>query len=329
MKVALLHNVNRGQSEHETEFDLPITIDALLSALSKEHITVPIECTRDFTRWISQLILEQPDIVFNVSEGYFGAAREAVVPAICDQLDIPYTGPDATNLVTCHNKTVTKKLLSHANIPMAWGKLIRSDSELESFKAENIPFPVIIKLNSEGSSLGMDENCIVHTWDDLYTQVQMLLKKYKAHVLVEQFIEGIDLSTSFVEGLGTYGPVQYTYPKGSSIYDYRLKSKDNHLVGIQNPVLAESTKKAALNITDDIVKEFGLTGYGRADFRLDEERQQLYFLEMNAQVCFHPDGAFVLSVINNSKYTYDDVVLHIAQYAAKNRVRINSSIIEK
>lgn len=324
MKVALLHNVNRGQSEHETEFDLPITIDAILSALSKEHIAVPIECTRDFTRWISQLILEKPDIAFNVSEGYYGAAREAVVPAICDQLNIPYTGPNAANLVTCHNKTVTKKLLSDANIPMAWGKLIRSESALESFKTENIPFPIIIKLNSEGSSLGMDENCIVHTWEDLYVQVQILLQKYKTDVLIEQFIEGIDLSTSFVEGLGTYGPVQYTYPTGSSIYDYRLKSKDNHLVGIQNPVLVESTKKAALNITDDIVKELGLTGYGRADFRLDEEHQQLYFLEMNAQVCFHPEGAFALGVMNNSEYTYDQIVLHIIHYAAQFRKRIQS-----
>lgn len=147
MKVALLHNVNRGQSEHETEFDLPITIDALTAALSKEHTVVPIECTREFTRWITQLVLEKPDIVFNVAEGYNGAAREAAFPALCEQLDIPYTGPDASSLLICHNKAVTKKLLAHANIPMAWGRLIRSKDDLQSLKNENVPFPLIVKLN--------------------------------------------------------------------------------------------------------------------------------------------------------------------------------------
>lgn len=322
MKVALLHNVNRGQSEHETEFDLPITIDALTAALSKEHSVVPIECTREFTQWIAQLVLEKPDIAFNVAEGYNGPAREAAFPALCEQLDIPYTGPDALSLLICHNKAITKKLLAHANIPMAWGRLIRSEDDLQSLKNENVPFPLIVKLNSEGSSLGMDENCIVSTWNDLHTQVENVLQKYRVDVLVEQFIEGIDLSTSFIEGMGTYGPVQYTYPEGSSIYDYRLKSKDNHLVGVQNPSLPKATKEAALNMADIIAKELNLTGYGRADFRLDEKTQQLYFLELNAQVCFHPDGAFVLGVTNNSEYTYDDVVLNIVRQAAKTRVRI-------
>jgi len=326
MKVALLHNVNRGQDERETEFDLPITIEALTGALAKEHEVVPIECTRDFTRWITQLMLEKPDIAFNVAEGFNGPAREAAYPALCEQMGIPFTGPEAADLLICHNKAITKKLLAHANIPMAWGRHIRSNEDLESVKNESIPFPLIVKLNSEGSSLGMDENCIAPSWDDLETQVRKMLEKYHSDVLVEQFIEGIDLSTSFVQGLGTYGPVQYTYPEGSSIYDYRLKSKDNHLVGVQNPSIPEETKEAALKMTDRIVKELHLTGYGRADFRLDEKAQQLYFLEMNAQVCFHPDGAFILSVTNNSEHTYDDVVLNIVRYAAKNRVKIISSL---
>lgn len=322
MKVALLHNVNRGQSEHETEFDLPITIDALTVALSKEHSVVPIECTREFTRWIAQLVLEKPDIAFNVAEGYNGPAREAAFPALCEQLDIPYTGPDASSLLICHNKAITKKLLAHANIPMAWGHLIRSESDLQSLKNEPISFPLIVKLNSEGSSLGMDENCIVNTWEDLDAQVVSVLQKYRSDVLIEQFINGIDISTSFVEGLGTYGPVQYTYPEGSSIYDYRLKSKDNHLVGVQNPSLPKETKETVLKMTDSIARELHLTGYGRADFRLDEKTHQLYFLELNAQVCFHPDGAFVLGVTSNSEYTYDDVVLNIVRHAAKTRVRV-------
>lgn len=326
MKVALLHNVNRGQSEHETEFDLPITIDALTNALSKEHEVIPIECSKDYAQWIAQLVKEKPDIAFNVAEGYKGPAREAVHPAICDQLGIPYTGPNASNLVICHNKATTKKLLAGANIPLAWSHLIRSYHDLEMLKQSDTPFPLIVKLNSEGSSLGMDANCIVNSWNELKIQVQAVLAKYNAEIIVEQFIEGIDLSTSFVEGLGAFGPVQYTYPQGSSIYDYRLKSTDNHLVGVENASLPQATTESALKTTTIIADELELSGYGRADFRLNETSQQLYFLEMNAQVCFHPDGAFILGVTNNTEMTYDDVVLHIVRHAAKTRTQANKIV---
>ena len=44
---------------------------------------------------------------------------------------------------------------------------------------------------------------------------------------------------------------------------------------------------------------------------------------MNAQVTFHPEDAFVLGVINNSDYSYDDIVLHIVRYAVENKRRIS------
>lgn len=323
MKVALLHNVNRGQSEQETEFDLPITIEALTKALSKEHQVVPIECTREFTRWIAQLILEKPDIAFNIAEGFKGPAREAAYPALCEQLGIPFTGPEASDLLICHNKAITKKLLMNSSVPMAWGKLLCSKDDLENLKSENVPYPLIVKLNSEGSSLGMDEHCIVKSWDELSTQVQRVLEKYESDILIEQYIEGKDLSTTYVEGLGIYGPVQYSYPNGS-IYDYRLKSTDNHLVKVGKPENCPPHKKEEiLSLTAHIVRELNLTGYCRADFRMEEGTGNLYFLECNAQVCFHPDGAFVLGATENSDLTYEDVVLHIVRHAAKHRGRIN------
>ncbi len=325
MKVALLYNLNRGQSEHETEFDLPITINALTNALSKEHEVIPIECIRDFSCWITRLVLEKPDIAFNVAEGFVGTAREALYPAICEQLDIMYTGPGPTELLICHNKALTKRFLTGSDVPLLWSRLLNFPEELDFLRVEKVSFPLIVKLNSEGSSLGLDDHCIVHSWNDLTRQVEKVWNKYKAGILIEQYVEGIDLSTTFIEGMGVYGPVQYTYPHGS-IYDYRLKSIDNYLVGVINPKDVKPEKiREILELTQSIVCQLGMKGYGRADFRLDTNTNQLYLLEMNAQICFHPDGAFVLGVINNSKYTYDDIVLNIVRYAAENSERINNS----
>ncbi|MDD5750979.1 MAG: hypothetical protein PHS73_00475 [Candidatus Peribacteraceae bacterium] len=323
MRVALLHNQNRGKSEHETEFDLPITIDALTDALSDKHEVVPVEGTRDFAKWTSELAAACPDIVFNVAEGYRGAAREALYPTICEQLDLPYTGPGPTELLICHNKDLTKRLLREIGIPLAWSRLLGSPADLESLQKQEIPFPLIVKLNSEGSSLGMDGQCIVRNFAELERQVRKVWGRFQTDILAEKYVDGIDLSTSFVEGMGVFGPVQYTYPTGS-IYDYQLKSTSNHQVGVENPKdLPEQWRDRVLGWTKRIVEFLDLNGYGRADFRLDTQTQELAFLEMNAQVCFHPDGAFILSVTNDTPHSYADVVSHIVDYAAAHRRRIS------
>jgi len=147
--------------------------------------------------------------------------------------------------------------------------------------------------------------------------------RFQTDILAEKYVDGIDLSTSFVEGMGVFGPVQYTYPTGS-IYDYRLKSTSNHQVGVKNPKdLLEQWRDRVLGLNKHIAEFLDLNGYGRADFRLDTQTQELAFLEMNVQVCFHTDGAFILSVMNNSHYSYTDVVSHIVDYADEHRRRIS------
>ena len=78
----------------------------------------------------------------------------------------------------------------------------------------------------------MDENSIVYDYDSLKKQVGMLLDKYNRNVLVEEFIEGQDISMIYVEGLGALGPCivecdSKTYYKYYfSQYIHNLKKKD-------------------------------------------------------------------------------------------------------
>lgn len=312
MKVVLAHNLNHEEHEHEAEFDLPLTIEALVKALEKEHKVTPIECTQNFVHWIARLVLEKPDIIFNIVEGYSGAARESLYPAIYEQLGIPYCGPGPTELLVCHNKALTKTLLERCEIPMAWDKVLKSSDDLQQLKSMDLPFPLIVKLNSEGSSMGMDEHCIVNNWDELVKQVSAVWKKYHTNILVEQFIEGIDLSTSFIEGMGIFGPVQYTHDD-AKIYDFRLKTRDNHTIGVVDlKDMPKGIKTRLKDLTQQIVSVLDVNGYGRADFRLSPNGS-IYFLEMNAQVCFHPIGAFILAA-HNEGHSFEEVVLHITRY---------------
>lgn len=323
MRVALLHNVNRGQNEHEAEFDSPYTIDAVQKALATRHEVELVEATRDISSWVARLNATRPDLVFNVAEGFHGAARESVFPAILEELELDYSGPGPTELLVLHNKQLTKGLLRNEGVPMPWGKLLRSARDLEVLRSTPIPFPLIVKLNSEGSSMGMDEHCIVADWAAFETQVRKVDAKYRRNILAEQYIPGRDVSCSFIEGMGSFGPVEYRYLKGE-IYDFELKTASNHTVDVVKPedIPAELCDQMKA-YSGQIAEALDINGYGRADFRLTPDGQ-LYFLEMNGQVSFHTDGAFVLAA-QHAGHSFDEVVLHIAEHS-KNTVRRTSAM---
>lgn len=322
MKVALLYNLNRGEHEYESEFDVPLTIDTLTATLRREHEVVAIEATKEFTHWLVQLALAEPDIVFNVAEGFNGAARESVYAAILEQLAMCYCGPGPTELLICHNKSLTKKLLAGHDIPMAWSALLNSLHDLESLQGTDVPFPIIVKLNSEGSSLGMDEHCIVHTWDELVNQVKAVWKKFHTNILLEEYIEGTDISMSYIEGMGEFGPVQYVYPD-STIYDFRLKTRDNHTVDVVRlDDISDILRQKLKDLTLKAAEVLDINGYARADFRITPDGK-IYFLEINAQISFHPKGAFVLAA-GEGGYRFEDVVLHIVKYASEHARRTSA-----
>lgn len=322
-KVALVYNLNHHRSERETDFDSPITIDALVAAIQKEFQCIPIESTENISALTYTLQNIRPDIIFNVAEGFDGAAREAFYPALYEQMGLSYTGPGPTELLLTHNKAITKRLLQNSGIPMLESRVIARPEEVDTPDAPIFTkWPVIIKMNTEGSSLGMDENCIAYDWQAFAKQVHYVLKKYEHPVIAESYIPGRDMSTTFIEGMGIFGPIEYTYPN-STIYDSRLKGPDNDQVQVNIPEnISVSMRNYFHLLTKRITDIMDINGYCRVDYRLSEDGTP-YFLEVNGQVSFHPDGAFVLAAQANTNMSFNDIVLHILSYALGNRRRIS------
>src|SRR5919109_5228361 len=110
------------------EWDTPETIDAVARALSAFGAVIRLEATAEFPE---RLRAERPDIVFNIAEGLTGVNRESHVPAICEFLDVPYSGSDPLTLSTCLHKGRTKEVLAFNDIPTAPFTVIASRRELD------------------------------------------------------------------------------------------------------------------------------------------------------------------------------------------------------
>lgn len=311
-KIAMLFNLNRHQFEYETEFDSEYTIDSIYNTLSKNYLVEKIEADKDFN-WISKLKTYNPDLVYNICEGFHGPARESVYAAILEQLGLNYSGPDSTNMLVCHNKFLAKKLLND-DVLEPFGYVIKNKDEIKILS--NIKFPVIVKLNSEGSSMGMTKDSVVYNFDSLNKEVTRFIDTYNRGVLVEQYIKGQDISMIYVEGLGVLGPCIVNCD--SEFYDYEMKSDKDDTVDIST---LDGNFDELKMIVENIVKKLDIKGYAKLDFRISDGK--FYLIEVNAQVSFHPEGEFI-TCAKKDNYSFEQIINFIVKNALQQENKINS-----
>lgn len=321
MRIALTHNVNRGLSADEQEFDTPATIAAIAGALADDHLVVPIECSRDVAGWIGSLVDFNPDLVFNVAEGFRSASREAVYPALFEQLGFPYTGNDPTTLLITHNKALTKRFIRAVGVLTPRWTYAANEWELDN-AVRRARFPAIVKPNAQGSSLGIGPESVVTNPGELRRIGGAVLERFEGGALVEDFIEGKDVSMAFVEGLtpeSVFGPVGYSYGS-QSVYGFQLKRDSWRIANL----LESSPDLPAVVVTrlqEDMLKALvalDVRGYGRADFRIEAKSGKCYFLEMNGQIELAPKAEFAFAA-NSAGCSFERLIRHVAEHAARMR----------
>ena len=273
MNVAVTHNLRRHPGD-DAEFDPPETIELLRRTLVElGHHVRPVEVTRPIETVAAELRRLAPELVFDVAEGERGAFREAVVPALCDQLGLAHTGSPASVVALCLDKALAKRVVAAAGVPVAPGRFVRTIAE-----AHGLSPPVILKPNFEGSSKGITQASVVIE-GPVTPWLAAALRAHPAGILVERYLDGWDAAVGFVAG-EVLEPVRYAYvPTGAHrIYDATLK-RDDHAAPLEDVAcpLADRLREAAGRAFEAL----GVVGYARADFRV-MPGDEIAFLEVNA-----------------------------------------------
>ncbi|MEW6096417.1 MAG: D-alanine--D-alanine ligase [bacterium] len=207
MKVALLYNQIKPEMLRDpfldkiAELDSPETINCVKETLiSGGNEVILIEADEDaYDKLKNQK--EEIDIVFNIAEGIRGESRESYIPAICEMLEIPYTGSDILTLALCLNKAKAKEILKFYGIPTPdWQVFKSKDDQLNS----RLKFPLIVKLLHEGSQIGLSKDSVVYSEEDLKERVAYLMREYGGPAIVEEFLDGREFTVSI---LGNEEPI--------------------------------------------------------------------------------------------------------------------------
>jgi len=231
---------------------------------------------------------ERPDIVFNRAEGIRGESRESQIPAFCEMLGIPYTGPGIMSSAICLDKPTTKKVLEWHGIKTAPFTVLYEEDEPIPKK---LRYPLILKPSHEGSSMGINIDNVVYDEKQLRKKLAEMLKVYKQGILAEEFIDGREFSVGtvgnfigdetprilpiFEMDFSKFAPELGTVlgQKAKTIYD----TSANYICPAKIPA---KLKKEIEETTLKAVKILQAYDSARLDFRYNA-RGELYFLEIN------------------------------------------------
>jgi D-alanine-D-alanine ligase len=278
MRIALTFNERRTLEPSDAEFDTRETIDRIASLLAElGHLVVPLDVTGSIPRVCERLRRIAPDLVFNLAEGEHGIFREAFYPALFEQLGYSHTGSTASTLALCLDKALTERVVAAAGVTVPGGVLVRRAAELVACAG---PGPWFVKPNFEGASKGITSANVVTTRDELTRTACDLLASYPDGVVVERYIEGIDVAIGWIDPFGFLPAIEYRYTD-HPVYDYALKHVEPARVSPEIPArLDELTSKRLAVDAERAFAALGVTGFGRADFRVTPGGQ-LVFLELN------------------------------------------------
>ena len=257
MRIAFTHNLQVSSSEEQAEFDSPATITALRNALTElGHEVHLVEVSELASHLVARLESLHPDLVFNTAEGSHGRYREAFFPALFEQLRLPFTGSDAYVCALTLDKQAAKLMVATQGVPTP--RWVYYDGSTP-FAPPDLRFPVIVKPNFEGSSKGITAESVVDTPAALEELVARLIDRYATGLLIEEFIDGKDVTVPFLAGAdtefdGVLEPASYGFDasvvgdRKYVIYDYALKNENPEAVSVQVPADVPDVTRRRLRV---------------------------------------------------------------------------------
>jgi D-alanine-D-alanine ligase len=209
---------------------------------------------------------------FIALHGRFG--EDGTVQGALETLRIPYTGSGVMASALAMDKWRTKLVWQAAGIPTPRYAIAGPQTDWMRVVAE-LGLPLIVKPAREGSTIGLSK--ITNVDHDELAVAYRDAAKHDALVLVEEFVQGVELTASIVDGRAL-PLIRIEAPQGN--YDYHNKYFSDETryfcpAGLPDPV--EHAIRAQALAAFDLV---GCTGWGRLDLILRADGTWS-FLEVN------------------------------------------------
>ncbi|MGE6576829.1 D-alanine--D-alanine ligase [Paenibacillus xylanexedens] len=211
MKVGVI----MGGTSSERDISL-LTGQEMIANLNRDkYEVVPIELNtkRDLIDKSAGI-----DVALLALHGKYG--EDGTVQGTLESLGIPYTGCGVLASSVCMDKDMSKQLMQHAGVLTGEWLRVNHMEELSSIAVQQLTYPVVVKPNSGGSSIGTQ---VVKEASALPTAVKAALA-WDDTVMIEQYIEGEEITCAILDGKML--PV-ISIRSNAEFFDYSSKYDDH------------------------------------------------------------------------------------------------------
>lgn len=270
------------------EYDGLIAVE---NVFEKEGLDKPkiLETDVPVKDFIDSVLDQKPAVVINLNEYLRGRNPKRVnVCAIFDLFKIAYTGNDSFAIALTLDKITSKSVMDGKGIKTPKYREFKSEDDVS---ADGLSFPLMVKpVNTDGSA-GIDKDSIVNDEDSLKKRVGYVVEKFKDIVIVEEFIQGREISVSVIGNdqkialdpceidiSGTPGDLKIFGDKA------KFDRTSDEYKSIKYICPAEIDESVAKKMRDDAVKAYNVfrcRDYARFDYRMKDDGD-FYMLEVNA-----------------------------------------------
>ncbi len=219
------------------------------------------------------------DIAFLALHGRFG--EDGTVQGMLELLKIPYTGSGVLSSAVVLDKILSKKIFIQEDIPTPpFIELDLNDPipELDGLNEEigvKTGYPLVVKPNSEGSTIGIKT---IYDSSQLEDGIKEAAR-YDKRILLEKYIKGRELTVGIIGLEPETLPIIEIKPK-SGFFDFDSKYKNDLTEYIIPADLEKGIAENIMEISMNCHKILGCSGISRVDFILDSACTP-YVLEIN------------------------------------------------
>lgn len=236
--------------------------------------TYPVD-KNDFTIYIENGEKIKFDLVFIMIHGTPG--EDGKLQGYLEMIGLKYTSGDSLNTALTFNKGYTTALLNNMGFNVAKSIVLKTPAGLNIDKiSQKLSFPVFVKPNEGGSSLGVSKVF------DVSGLSEAVKKAYatKSSIIIEEFIEGKEFTCGAMRINEKATALHITeIASEKEFFDFAAKYSYDRTEEITPARLPEDLYALCQSITEEIFVNFNCKGVIRVDYIL--KGNQFYVIEIN------------------------------------------------
>lgn len=328
MNITVLYNTPsdrfaKDAKNREAEDDTVSSAQEVAAALAHKGAKITLTQINEHT--IEKTIaLLSADVVFNLIE-WTGVdtpyAQKTFVEL--DKRNIRYTGATWENYYLSCDKIALKKQLDIHRFPTArWQAFVSGNEPIR----DDFVYPVIVKISLEHSSVGLGQESVFTSKNNLQEFLQLRIQQFQQPVFIEEFLEGREFQVTLIEnehGLRVLPPAEIAYVKNDDMpmltyvsrWDEHSKEYGNSRVFVPR---SDALIEKIYTLSQRAYKELGFRDYARFDIRCKDEVP--FFLELNSNPGLGDDEEYGMTLSYKAAgMDFADFIWHIVE-SAKRRI---------